>query len=82
MSVGRTKNVAAEGLIDDGQQLADEIEDDEILDAALIRAIQKIQHYCLASWGTTAASARATGQDSLLWPCSGRSRTVVGSMRN
>lgn len=54
----RPKNVAVEGLIEDANQHVEEIEDEKMLDAALIGAVQKIQHYCIAAWGTTASFGR------------------------
>ena len=63
---GRGKNVAIEGLLEDANQLVQEIESAELFDAALIGAVQKVQHYCIAAWGTTAAFARALEQQQLV----------------
>jgi ferritin-like metal-binding protein YciE len=54
----RKKNDAIEGLIDDANQHVDEIGDKKMLDAALIGAVQKIEHYCIAAWGTVASMGR------------------------
>ena len=51
-SPGRRKNVAAEGLINDAREHVQEIERGAALDAVLIGALQKTEHYCIASWGT------------------------------
>jgi ferritin-like metal-binding protein YciE len=59
---GRKKNVAAEGLINDAREHVQEIEQGPALDAVLIAAIQKTEHYCIASWGTARSLAQATGQ--------------------
>jgi ferritin-like metal-binding protein YciE len=61
-SPGRRKNVAAEGLIADAQEHVQEIERGPALDAVLIGAVQKTEHYCIAAWGTAKAFAGALGQ--------------------
>jgi ferritin-like metal-binding protein YciE len=61
-SPGRRKNVAAEGLINDAREHVQEIESGPALDAALIGAIQKTEHYCIASWGTVKALADVLGE--------------------
>lgn len=63
-SPGRKKNVAAEGLINDAREHVQEIQAGPALDAVLIGAIQKTEHYCIAAWGTTKALAQAVGQKS------------------
>jgi ferritin-like metal-binding protein YciE len=63
-SPGRKKNVAAEGLINDMREHMQEIEQGPSLDAVLIAAIQKTEHYCIAAWGTARSLAQATGQES------------------
>lgn len=55
------KNAAAEGLIEATQEHIREIEEGPALDAALIAGIQKVEHYCIAAWGTAKSLARATG---------------------
>ncbi len=61
-SPGRKKNVAAEGLINDVREHVQEIEAGPALDAVLIGAIQKTEHYCIAAWGTVKALGEALGQ--------------------
>jgi ferritin-like metal-binding protein YciE len=61
-SPGRKKNVAAEGLINDAREHVQEIERGPALDAVLIGAIQKTEHYCIAAWGTARALAKAVDQ--------------------
>jgi len=61
-SPGRKRNVAAEGLINDAREHSQEIEAGPALDAVLIAAIQKTEHYCIAAWGTVRSLAEATGQ--------------------
>ncbi|WP_142848615.1 ferritin-like domain-containing protein [Telmatospirillum sp. J64-1] len=64
LSKGRQKNLAMEGLIEDAQQLAESIKSTEVMDTALIAAVQKLEHYCIAAWGTAAALSRSLGHDS------------------
>lgn len=59
---GRARNAIAEGLIEEATSLIEEIEDEQILDAAMIGALQKLEHYCIAAWGTAAAFAKALDQ--------------------
>jgi ferritin-like metal-binding protein YciE len=58
-SKGRPKNPAIEGLIEDINQDASDIDDDRVLDVALLAGVQKIEHYCIAAWGTSASLGRA-----------------------
>jgi ferritin-like metal-binding protein YciE len=58
----RPKNVVVEALLDDIEQHVDEIDDENMLDAALIGEVQKLEHYCIAAWGTSAALARLLEQ--------------------
>ena len=57
------KNPAAEGLIEAAQERVREIEEGPALDAALIAGIQKVEHYCIAAWGTAKSLAKATGHE-------------------
>lgn len=65
-SRGRKKNPAAEGLIADAQDHVQEIERGPALDAVLIGAIQKTEHYCIAAWGTAKAFAAALGEQTVV----------------
>jgi ferritin-like metal-binding protein YciE len=68
-SPGRRKNAAAEGLVNAAREHTQEIAPGPALDAALIAAIQKTEHYCIAAWGTARSLAQAAEQ-----------RTVVKAM--
>lgn len=57
----KKKNAAAEGLIEAVQEHVREIEEGPALDVALIAGIQKVEHYCVAAWGTARSLAKATG---------------------
>jgi ferritin-like metal-binding protein YciE len=50
------------GLIEEAQEMMEEIKTPEVLDAALIGAAQKVEHYEIASYGTVHALADACGQ--------------------
>jgi ferritin-like metal-binding protein YciE len=65
-SAGRRKNVAAEGLINDSREHAQEIEPGPALDSVLIAGVQKTEHYCIAAWGTAKSLGEATGQKSVV----------------
>ncbi|HEX8445456.1 MAG TPA: DUF892 family protein [Sphingomonas sp.] len=58
----RPKNVAAEGLIEDMNEHLAEIDQPALLDAVLLGAVQKLEHYCIAAWGTSASLGRLLGQ--------------------
>jgi len=53
---------AMEGLVEEGEQLVDELDEGPVLDAALIGAAQKVEHYEIAAYGTLAAYARLLGE--------------------
>ena len=52
-----------EGIIDEGEDLADDFEDTPALDAALISAAQKVEHYEISSYGTLCTWAKELGHD-------------------
>lgn len=62
---GRKKNVAAEGLLNDLRAHIQEMAVGPARDAVLIAGTQKIEHYCVAAWGTARALARALGVQSV-----------------
>ena len=62
----RPKNVAVEGLIEDINQHMEEIEDPTLLDPVLLASIQKIEHYCIAAWGTARSLATSQGEQSIV----------------
>lgn len=57
----RMKCAAMEGLVEESKELLDEIEKGQVLDAALIGACQKVEHYEIASYGTLIAMATHLG---------------------
>ena len=61
--MGGTKCKGMDGLIDEGQQLMAENFDDEVMDAAIIGACQKIEHFEIASYGTARSYAQQLGMN-------------------
>jgi ferritin-like metal-binding protein YciE len=56
---------AMEGLIEEGKELLEEDADETVLDAALIGACQKVEHYEIASYGTARTFAQILGLDNV-----------------
>lgn len=54
-----------EGIIDEGQMLAEEFDGNSALDAALISAAQKSEHYEITSYGSLCSWADTLGQDTV-----------------
>jgi ferritin-like metal-binding protein YciE len=48
---------AMEGIIEEGKEIIDEYSDSSAMDAALIAAAQKVEHYEIASYGTVRSYA-------------------------
>ncbi|MEG1213695.1 MAG: ferritin-like domain-containing protein [Leclercia sp.] len=57
----RMKCVAMEGLIEEANEVLESTEKNEVRDAALIAAAQKVEHYEIASYGTLATLAKQLG---------------------
>ena len=55
------KCVGMEGLIEEGKELMGEIDDEDALDAGLIGAAQKVEHYEIAAYGTARTHAEMLG---------------------
>jgi len=54
----RMKCLAMEGLVEEGKEVMEAIDKGPVLDAALIAAAQKVEHYEIASYGTLLALGR------------------------
>ena len=54
LKIKRMKCVAMEGLIEEADEVIESTEKNEVRDAALIAAAQKVEHYEIASYGTLA----------------------------
>jgi ferritin-like metal-binding protein YciE len=52
---------ATDGLIDEAEDVAGDIDDKQVLDAALIGAAQAVEHYEIARYGTLMAWAKTLG---------------------
>lgn len=59
----RIKCAAMEGLVEEGAEVIEEIEEGPVRDAGLINAAQKVEHYEIASYGTLCALGRQLGYD-------------------
>src|SRR4051812_40700562 len=57
---------AMKGLVEEAQELMQEQKDSSALDAALIAAAQKVEHYEIASYGTLCAWAQQMGHREVL----------------
>ena len=65
-SLQRKKCKAMTGLLAEGKEMMDEYEDDPALDAVLIAAAQKVEHYEIASYGTLCEWAEQMGHNEAL----------------
>jgi ferritin-like metal-binding protein YciE len=54
------------GIIAEGRQVIDEVEDDAVRDAAILAAAQAAEHYEIARYGTLRAWAELLGQDEVV----------------
>ena len=52
-----------EGLLEEGKEIMSEVEDEELLDAGLIGAAQRVEHYEIAGYGTARTFARELGYE-------------------
>ena len=61
-SLKRKKCEGMEGIVKEGEEMASEYGGSEALDAALIAAAQKVEHYEIASYGTLCTWAELLGE--------------------
>ncbi len=54
---------AIDGIIDEAEDVAGEVEDKRVLDAALIAAAQAVEHYEMTRYGTLVAWAKQLGRN-------------------
>ncbi len=54
---------AIDGIIEEANEVAGDVADKEVLDAALIAAAQAVEHYEITRYGTLVAWARQLGRD-------------------
>lgn len=53
---------AIDGIIDEAEEIADDVDDPQVLDAALIAAAQAVEHYEITRYGTLVAWAKQLGR--------------------
>ena len=58
-----TKCPAIDGIIDEANEVAGEVDDKKVLDAALIAAAQAVEHYEITRYGTLIAWSEELGHD-------------------
>ena len=58
-----TKCPAIDGIIDEAKEIAGEVSDKKVLDAALIAAAQAVEHYEITRYGTLIAWAEELGKE-------------------
>jgi len=56
---------AMEGLIEEGKEILEEEMDEQVRDAALIAAAQRVEHYEIAGYGCARTFARQLGHDEI-----------------
>src|SRR3954467_11741101 len=54
---------AIDGIIDEAEEIAGEVADKQVLDAALIAAAQAVEHYEITRYGTLVAWAKQLGRN-------------------
>jgi ferritin-like metal-binding protein YciE len=54
---------AMKGLVEEGSEILEEDGEDSVLDAGIIAAAQKVEHYEIASYGTVRTWAKLLGED-------------------
>ena len=59
------KCAAMEGLIEEAEELMEEVKDADVLEAGLIAAAQKVEHYEIASYGTVCTYAKMLGKNQI-----------------
>ncbi|HEX2020182.1 MAG TPA: DUF892 family protein [Aurantimonas sp.] len=59
---------AIEGIVKEAEELMEEIEDAETLDAALLAAAQAVEHYEISRYGTLVAWAEMLKHDKVIKP--------------
>jgi ferritin-like metal-binding protein YciE len=57
---------AIDGLITEADEVAGEVADKEVLDAAIVGAAQAVEHYEIARYGTLIAWAESLGRDDVI----------------
>lgn len=66
IKLGGKKCKAMEGLVAEGAEVIEEDGEPSVIDAALIGAAQRVEHYEIAAYGTTRAMAESLGHDDIV----------------
>lgn len=66
IKLGGKKCKAMEGLIEEGKEVLEEDGDSAVIDAALIGAAQRVEHYEMAGYGTARGMAERLGHDNVV----------------
>ena len=61
-----TKCPAIDGIISEADEVAGEVEDKAVLDAAMVASAQAVEHYEMCRYGTLIAWAEALGHDDIV----------------
>jgi ferritin-like metal-binding protein YciE len=61
-----TKCPAIDGIISEADEVAGEVEDKSVLDAAIVASAQAVEHYEMCRYGTLIAWAEALGHDDIV----------------
>jgi ferritin-like metal-binding protein YciE len=61
IKLGGKKCKAMEGLVEEGKEVIEEDGEPSVIDAALIGAAQRVEHYEIAAYGATRAMAQSLG---------------------
>jgi len=61
-----TKCPAIDGIIDEADEIAGEVEDKAVLDAAIVASAQAVEHYEICRYGTLIAWAEQLGHDDIV----------------
>ena len=62
------KCAGMEGLVEEGSEIMDKDFEDSVMDAALISAAQRVEHYEIAAYGTVIAFAELLGESEHVSP--------------
>jgi ferritin-like metal-binding protein YciE len=62
VDIGGVDCPAIDGIIEEANDVAGEVEDKQVLDAALIAAAQAVEHYEMTRYGTLIAWAKQLGR--------------------
>jgi ferritin-like metal-binding protein YciE len=55
-----------DGILEEAEEIAGDVADKEVLDAAIIGAAQAVEHYEISRYGTLIAWAEALGHDDVI----------------